>query len=142
MAAAVASEGVGFVEGHGHGSRSPWDGLVELTKSAQERNMDPLMWAMQTSSSLTSAGLSMPSPELANLLVHHICWANNIPIAWKFLEKALTLGIVPPMLVLALLSTRSSFSSINHLFPVSFLLFLGIWVIFWINNIFQFSFFF
>ncbi|KAL3531373.1 hypothetical protein ACH5RR_010695 [Cinchona calisaya] len=96
---AVAPVGVGF------GSRT-WDGVMDLTKSAQERNMDPLMWAMHVSSSLTSAGLSMPSPELANLLVSHICWANNLPIAWKFLEKALTLGIVPPLLVLALLSIR------------------------------------
>ena len=101
----MASEGVGFVENQGHGG-SPWEGLMELTKSAQDRNMDPLMWAMQLSSTLTSAGLSVPSPDLANFLVSHICWANNVPAAWKFLEKALTLRIVPPMLVLALLSTR------------------------------------
>ncbi|XP_027097216.1 mediator of RNA polymerase II transcription subunit 33A-like [Coffea eugenioides] len=101
----MASEGVGFVENQGHGG-SPWEGVMELTKSAQDRNMDPLMWAMQLSSTLTSAGLSVPSPDLANFLVSHICWANNVPAAWKFLEKALTLRIVPPMLVLALLSTR------------------------------------
>ena len=83
-----------------------WDGVLELTKSAQERATDPLMWAMQLSASLTTAGVSMPSVELAELLVSHICWSNNHPIAWKFLEKALTIRIVPPMLVLALLSTR------------------------------------
>lgn len=48
----------------------------------------------------------MPSVELANVLVSHICWENNVPIMWKFLEKALMLKIVPPMLVLALLSQR------------------------------------
>lgn len=84
----------------------PWDEVLELTKSAQERGIDPLMWAIQLSSSLTSSGVTMPSPEVANLLVSHICWGNNIPLAWKFLEKALTLRIVPPLLVLALLSTR------------------------------------
>ncbi|KAI3449600.1 hypothetical protein Pfo_006265 [Paulownia fortunei] len=83
-----------------------WDGVLELTKAAQERGTDPLMWAMQLSSSLTAAGVSMPSVEVAELLVSHICWSNNLPIAWKFLEKALTIRIVPPMLVLALLSTR------------------------------------
>ncbi|KAK4418241.1 Mediator of RNA polymerase II transcription subunitA [Sesamum alatum] len=83
-----------------------WDGVLELTKASQERGTDPLMWAMQLSSSLTAAGVSMPSGELAELLVSHICWSNNLPIAWKFLEKALTIRIVPPMLVLALLSTR------------------------------------
>lgn len=112
MAVAPVGVAVGF-QGHGSGSSDsspwPWDGVMKLTKSAQERNMDPLMWAMQMSSSLTSAGLCTPSPELANLLVSHICWANNVPIAWKFLEKALTLHIVPPMLVLALLSIRLLF---------------------------------
>ncbi|KAL0419935.1 UNVERIFIED_CONTAM: Mediator of RNA polymerase II transcription subunitA [Sesamum radiatum] len=83
-----------------------WDGVLELTKASQERGTDPLMWAMQLSTSLTAAGVSMPSGELAELLVSHICWSNNLPIAWKFLEKALTIRIVPPMLVLALLSTR------------------------------------
>ncbi|CAK9151038.1 unnamed protein product [Ilex paraguariensis] len=85
---------------------STWDGVIELTKSAQDRGSDPLMWAIQLSSNLNAAGVSMPSIEVANLLVSHICWANNVPITWKFLEKALTVRIVPPMLVLALLSTR------------------------------------
>ena len=94
-----------------------WDEVLELTQSAQERGADPLMWAMQLSSSLISAGVTMPSTEVANLLVSHICWANNTPLAWKFLEKALTLRIVPPMLVLALLSARFSvFSTLLSLF--------------------------
>ncbi|CAI9781154.1 unnamed protein product [Fraxinus pennsylvanica] len=83
-----------------------WDGVLELTKAAQEKGMDPLMWAMQLSSNLTAAGISMPSTEVAELLVSYICWSNNVPIAWKFLEKALTIRIVPPMFVIALLSTR------------------------------------
>ncbi|KAL8530710.1 hypothetical protein ACS0TY_007664 [Phlomoides rotata] len=83
-----------------------WDGVLEQTKVAQERGTDSLMWSMQLSSSLTAAGVSIPSVEVAELLVSHICWSNNTPIAWKFLEKALTIRIVPPMLVLALLSIR------------------------------------
>ena len=83
-----------------------WDAVMEGTKSAQERNGDPMVWAVQLSSSLGSAGMAIPSPELAHLLVSHICWANHVPVAWKFLEKALAIKIVPPMLVLALLSTR------------------------------------
>ncbi|XP_057956822.1 mediator of RNA polymerase II transcription subunit 33A [Malania oleifera] len=83
-----------------------WDVVLELTKMAQEKRSDPLLWALQLSSNLSSAGVSLPSPELANLLVSYICWENNVPIAWKFLEKALSMKIVPPMLVIALLSTR------------------------------------
>ena len=83
-----------------------WDAVLEITKSAQDKNSDPLLWAIQLSSNLNSAGVSLPSVELAHLLVSHICWANHVPITWKFLEKALTVKIAPPMLVLALLSTR------------------------------------
>ncbi|KAK3016179.1 hypothetical protein RJ639_007019 [Escallonia herrerae] len=83
-----------------------WDSVLELTKVAQNKGSDPLLWAIQISSNLNAAGVGLPSSELANLLVSHICWDNNIPIAWKFLQKALMLKIIPPMLVLALLSTR------------------------------------
>ncbi|KAL6564303.1 hypothetical protein OROMI_015753 [Orobanche minor] len=83
-----------------------WGGILELTKAAQERGTDPLIWTMQLSSRLTAAGVSMPSVEAAGLLVSHICWSNNTRIAWKFLEKALTIRVVPPLFVLALLSTR------------------------------------
>lgn len=85
-----------------------WDSVLQLTKSAQDKNSDPLLWALQLSSSLNSAAVPLPSVELAHLLVSHICWGNHVPITWKFLEKALTVKIVPPMLVLALLATKYS----------------------------------
>ncbi|KAL2508911.1 Mediator of RNA polymerase II transcription subunit 33A [Forsythia ovata] len=83
-----------------------WNSVLELTKASQEQGSDPLEWAIQLSSKLSSVGVSLPSLELANLLVSHICWDNNVPIAWKFLEKALALKIVHPLLVLGMLSTR------------------------------------
>lgn len=83
-----------------------WDSVLELTKSAQEKKSDSMLWAIQLGSTLNSAGLTLPSVELSHLLISHICWNNNNPIAWKFLEKALALNFVPPMLILALLSTR------------------------------------
>lgn len=99
-----------------------WDALLELTKSAQERNSDPFHWAIQLSSSLNSAGVTQPSVELAHLLVSHICWSNNVPIAWKFLDKALALKIAPPSVVLALLSTRVIPS--RHLHPAAYRLYI------------------
>lgn len=81
-------------------------GVVELIKAGQEKGSDPLVWAIQMYSNLNSAGESLPSVELAELLVSYICWDNNVPILWKFLDKALMLRIVPPMLLLALLSVR------------------------------------
>lgn len=86
---------------------SLWDGILELTKWAQENGSNPLSWAIQVSSNLNSAGVSVPSFELGNVLISYICWENNVPIAWKFLEKALVLKIVPALPVLALLSSRS-----------------------------------
>ena len=83
-----------------------WDAVIELTKSAQNNNTDPFFWATQLISILNSAGVSLPSVELAHVLVSHILWENHEPIAWKFLEKALNVNIAPPLLVLALLSSR------------------------------------
>ena len=85
---------------------SVWESVLEHTKSAQDKNSDPLLWAVQLSSSLHSAGVSLPSIDLAHLLVSHICWDNHVPITWKYLEKALVAKFVPPVLVLALLSAR------------------------------------
>lgn len=84
-----------------------WDGVLELTKLAQENGSDPLLWAVQVSSNLSSSGVSFPSFELANFLVSYIFWDNNVPITWKFLEKALVLKIVPSLPLFALLSIRS-----------------------------------
>ncbi|XP_024980168.1 mediator of RNA polymerase II transcription subunit 33A isoform X1 [Cynara cardunculus var. scolymus] len=87
-------------------SKGLWDSVLELTKKSQNKGSDPLIWAIHLSSQLNSAGVSLPSTDLANLLVSNICWESNNPISWKFLEKALIFNIVPPLLVLALLSTR------------------------------------
>ncbi|KAJ0699236.1 putative mediator of RNA polymerase II transcription subunit 33A/B [Helianthus annuus] len=99
-----------------------WDGVLEMTKSAQIKGVDPLMWAVELSSTLLSAGVSMPSTKVAELLVSHICWSNNVPIAWKFLEKALSIRVVPPMLVLVLLSNRVIPSRRSH--PAAYRLYL------------------
>ncbi|XP_071742043.1 mediator of RNA polymerase II transcription subunit 33A-like [Rutidosis leptorrhynchoides] len=88
------------------GTLKLWDSVLEFTKKSQDKGSDPLLWAIHLSSQLNSEGVTLPSTELANLLVSHICWDNNNPISWKFLEKALIFNIVPPLLVLALLSTR------------------------------------
>ncbi|KAF5787780.1 putative mediator of RNA polymerase II transcription subunit 33A/B [Helianthus annuus] len=99
-----------------------WDSILELTKKSQDKGSDPMIWAIHLSSQLNSAGVSLPSPELANLLVSHICWDNNNPISWKFLEKALIFNIVPPLLVLALLSTRVI--PMRHTQPAAFRLYM------------------
>ncbi|KAF3664757.1 hypothetical protein FXO38_09934 [Capsicum annuum] len=91
-----------------------WDRVKELVELAQERNTDPLIWTMQLSSMLNSVGISLPSIEVEEILVSHICWYNNVPHAWKLLERALTAKIAPPLFVLALLSTRSFLLPFNY----------------------------
>uniref|UniRef100_A0A6N2NEA8 Mediator of RNA polymerase II transcription subunit 33A n=1 Tax=Salix viminalis TaxID=40686 RepID=A0A6N2NEA8_SALVM len=46
-----------------------WDSVLELTKSAQVKNCDPQLWAIQLSSNLNTAGVDLPSVELAHLVV-------------------------------------------------------------------------
>ncbi|KAK1277157.1 Mediator of RNA polymerase II transcription subunit 33A [Acorus gramineus] len=83
-----------------------WDRVMEYTKAAGEKGIDPLAWAIQVSSDLCTAGVAIPSTDLAVAMVSHLCWGNNVPAAWKYLEKAISAKMAPPMLVLALLSSR------------------------------------
>ncbi|KAL9227872.1 hypothetical protein vseg_003513 [Gypsophila vaccaria] len=83
-----------------------WGRILGLTKQAQTSSTDPLLWAVQLIATLNSAGLTHPSPALAELLVSHICFDNNVALAWKFLQKALSLNLVSPLLVISLLSSR------------------------------------
>uniref|UniRef100_A0A7N0UBA8 Mediator of RNA polymerase II transcription subunit 33A n=1 Tax=Kalanchoe fedtschenkoi TaxID=63787 RepID=A0A7N0UBA8_KALFE len=90
----------------GSGGGGIWDKVLLLIGAAQEKETDPLLWALQLSSCLKAAEVGLPSVEVAEILVDYICGDNNVPIIWKFLEKAMVFNIVPPLLVLALLSTR------------------------------------
>ncbi|KAK8966788.1 Mediator of RNA polymerase II transcription subunit 33A [Platanthera guangdongensis] len=86
-----------------------WSGVGEFTKAAQEKGTDAAAWVAHLQSELTSVGVAPPSPELAHVLISHLCWANDVPLAWKYMEKALDAGLAPPMLFLALLSSRSPY---------------------------------
>ncbi|CAH9132697.1 unnamed protein product [Cuscuta epithymum] len=101
---------------------SPWDTVLELTKLAQDREVDPLVYTLQISSTLNAAGVPIPSTGFATILVSHICWSNNVPIAWKYLEKSMTIRAVPPLFALALLSTRVI--PYRKIYPVAYRLYL------------------
>ncbi|CAH9136659.1 unnamed protein product [Cuscuta epithymum] len=101
---------------------SIWDSVLELTKVAQGNGCDPSVWAIHVSSRLSSAGETLPSIQLAHLLVSHICWDNNVPSAWKFLEKAMSLNLVHPILLFPLLSHRVIPN--RHLRPPAFRIYM------------------
>nr|GEZ57946.1 mediator of RNA polymerase II transcription subunit 33A-like [Tanacetum cinerariifolium] len=76
-----------------------------MTKTAQTNGTDALIWSIAVKKMLSDNGVLTPSTEVAELLVNDICWSSNVsPMAWKYLEKALVVGIVSPLFVLALLS--------------------------------------
>nr|XP_029143291.1 mediator of RNA polymerase II transcription subunit 33A isoform X2 [Arachis hypogaea] len=83
---------------------SLWDAVLRHTELAQQRNSDPNLWASELAAMLRSSTVILPSVELAHHLVSHFFWKNHCPTAWKFLERAISLNIVPPLLLLALLS--------------------------------------
>lgn len=87
--------------------QKPWDAILRQTESAVEKNTDPNAWALEVISTLDSSGVTLPSVDLAQRLVSHFFWDNHSPIAWKLLHTAASLNIIPPLLLLALLSTRS-----------------------------------
>ncbi|CAF1965787.1 mediator of RNA polymerase II transcription subunit 33A isoform X1 [Brassica napus] len=87
------------------GRRTVWDGVIELTKMAQEQCVDARLWASHLSATLKPF-VEFPSTELAEVLVSYICWDNNLPLLWKFLERAMSLNLVSPLVVLALLAHR------------------------------------
>lgn len=97
---------------------------MEITKWAQEKKTDPILWSIEVTSRLNTAGVSLPSVELAHLLVSHICWENHVPVTWKFLEKAMEVKIVPPLLVLSLLAVRVVPHRHPHLHPAAYALYL------------------
>lgn len=94
-----------------------WEGVMEITKWAQEKKMEAVLWSIEVSSRLNSAGVSLPSVELAHRLVSHMCWDNHVPVTWKLVEKAMEVRLVPPLLVLSLLSTRAVPHRHPHLHP-------------------------
>lgn len=94
------------------GRRTVWDGVIELTKMAQEQCVDARLWASHLSATLKPF-VEFPSTELAEVLVSYICWDNNLPLLWKFLERAMSLNLVSPLVVLALLALRFLFSILS-----------------------------
>uniref|UniRef100_A0A1D1XID6 Serine hydroxymethyltransferase n=1 Tax=Anthurium amnicola TaxID=1678845 RepID=A0A1D1XID6_9ARAE len=110
--------GAGSPAGLSASAAALWEGLLEFTRGAAEKGTDAAAWAAHVASALHGAGVALPSPDLARVLVSHICWsAHHIPAAWKYLERALAARLVPPVLVLAHLSVRimMSMDALLHL---------------------------
>ncbi|KAK9153410.1 hypothetical protein Sjap_000890 [Stephania japonica] len=83
------------------------DGVMETVKWCEERRDSPLAWGMEVSRRVREAGLELPSVELGEVLVSNLCFRHNTPSLWKFLDHAISTGLVSSIHVLALLSVRT-----------------------------------
>lgn len=79
--------------------------VLQTLKCCQERKESPLIWAME----IAKWAVRVPSPELGEVLVSHLCFGNNHPSLWKFLHQALSSRLLSPLHVLSLLSARFIF---------------------------------
>lgn len=80
--------------------------VVETLKYCQQREEAPFVWAMEVGKCLKSLGVGFPSPELGDAVVRYICFHNNQPSLWKFLQQALSSRLLSPLHVLSLLASR------------------------------------
>ncbi|KAJ9185518.1 hypothetical protein P3X46_005145 [Hevea brasiliensis] len=80
--------------------------ILETIKTCQQRQEAPLLWAMEVGKCLVSLGMRLPSPELGHVLVPYLCFNNNHPSLWKFLQQALSSRLLYPIHILSLLSAR------------------------------------
>ncbi|KAJ4832513.1 hypothetical protein Tsubulata_000069 [Turnera subulata] len=80
--------------------------VMETVKYCQQRQEAPLVWAMEVGKCLRSLGVGVPSPELGDAVVPHLCFHNNHPSLWKFLQQALSSRLLSRLHVLPLLSSR------------------------------------
>ncbi|XP_058075235.1 mediator of RNA polymerase II transcription subunit 33A-like isoform X2 [Magnolia sinica] len=80
--------------------------VLATVKSSQERKDPPLIWAMEVSKCIQETGLGLPNPELGQVLVSNLCFSNNNPTLWKFIEHAISSRLVSSLHILALLTSR------------------------------------
>ncbi|XP_061375480.1 mediator of RNA polymerase II transcription subunit 33A-like [Gastrolobium bilobum] len=100
------------------------EGVLKKLKWLQQRNEPPVSWVTELVEYLNSLGAELPSPELGELLVSHLCFNNNHnhPSLWKFMNHALSSRLFFPLQVLSLLS--SNLIPHRHSLPHAFALFL------------------
>lgn len=112
--------------------RFPWDAILLQTNSALMNNTDPNVWASQIISTLRSTAVTLPSVDLAHRLVSHLFWNHHSPTVWKLLDIATSLNLLPPLLLIALLSTMF-FHIFRYFFP---------FLTFFLCNVLELGFFF
>ncbi|KAM1110892.1 hypothetical protein ACFX13_010309 [Malus domestica] len=77
--------------------------VAELVSAGKQRGTENLVeWAVKVGKWVEAA----PSIELGEVLVSQLCFQHNRPSLWKFLDIALSSGLLSPPHVLSILSSR------------------------------------
>ncbi|KAF1881036.1 hypothetical protein Lal_00023067 [Lupinus albus] len=101
---------------------SVWELVLHKTKKATNAET----WGNEVISILVhnnhSSPLSLPSLELTHLLLSSSLFHS--PLSWKLLDKALSLNLISPFLLIALLSKRHDLFPSRHLHPPSYTLYM------------------
>lgn len=78
--------------------------VLEVLKVSEERGDPPLVRAIEAGRCIGANG--GPSTELGQVLVSLLCFRNNTPSLWKLLDQAINIGLLSPLHILALLTSR------------------------------------
>ncbi|XP_050382850.1 mediator of RNA polymerase II transcription subunit 33A-like [Argentina anserina] len=77
--------------------------VVELvTAAGKGKEESPVIWAMELGQYVEAA----PSIQLGEVVVTQLCFRHNKPCLWKFIDLCLSSGLLSPLHVLSLLSSR------------------------------------
>lgn len=83
---------------------------MELVTAKQRKEEEsPVVWAMELGQCVAAA----PSIELGEVVVSQLCFHHNKPSLWKFLDLSLSSGLLSPLHVLSILSSRFGPSSLS-----------------------------
>ncbi|KAG2691201.1 hypothetical protein I3760_09G225700 [Carya illinoinensis] len=80
--------------------------VLETLKRCQQQNESTLVWVMEVAKCIRSLGVGLPCLELGHVLVSQLCFDDNNSSLWKFVELALSSGLLYPLHVLSLLTSR------------------------------------
>ncbi|XP_050141951.1 mediator of RNA polymerase II transcription subunit 33A-like isoform X1 [Malus sylvestris] len=77
--------------------------VAELVTAGKRRETEsPVEWAVEVRKWVEAA----PSIELGEVLVSQLCFQHNRPSLWKFLDIALSSGLLYPLHIISMLSSR------------------------------------
>ncbi|EOY10864.1 Reduced epidermal fluorescence 4, putative isoform 1 [Theobroma cacao] len=77
-----------------------------IARWKEQEDTTPLVWVAEMAKCIVSHGLGLPSVELGQVLVSHLCFRTNQPSLWKFLQHAFSSRLLSPLHVLSLLTCR------------------------------------